>query len=372
MKKVKLKLISFKKWAIHTLRLTVSIVLSVAFCFLGWQSNALSATSNSKVVEAAISATASAKAAANLATIAAASASAATDAALKAIASATAATASATTAAVSATNAVATLGAASSAASATVAVTSAQAGQQSPDDKGDWKGDVVLLANDVSQIKGPDATDGKARKKNFFAPDGAIFTVVNDDAEKKELTVKFRNISPSKQTDQIVLDSRVGWFHYNASEIQRQVGDGQVPVNSHDLYFLDKAAVEKMNHYRHGWAFGVLTIPYKYQLSDKSFGSALSVGPYFGFRQADQAGSITYVLSAGLVNNIPVALANNAGTVIRSGFTLATGMIFSIDKGTGIQVGVLVGQDNLGTNTAAPYAYEGKPWVSIAVGYKFF
>ncbi len=230
----------------------------------------------------------------------------------------------------------------------------------------------MLLANDVSQIKGPAVADDKARKVNFFAPDGAIFTVVKDDTEKKELTVKFRNIAFPYQNDRIVLDSHVGWFHYSASEIQRQVGGGQVPVNSHDLYFLDKAAVEKMNHYRHGWAFGMLTIPYKYQLSDKSFGSALSVGPYFGFRLADQAGSITYVLSAGFVNNIPVALANSSGTENRSGFTLATGMIFSIDKGTGMQIGVLVGQDNLGTNTAAPYAYEGKPWVSIAIGYKFF
>ena len=45
---------------------------------------------------------------------------------------------------------------------------------------------------------------------------------------------------------------------------------------------------------------------YKYQLSDKSFGSALSVGPYLGYRLEDRGSSLTYLVSAGFVDNIPV------------------------------------------------------------------
>ena len=34
--------------------------------------------------------------------------------------------------------------------------------------------------------------------------------------------------------------------------------------------------------------------------------------------------------------------------------------------------GDLLGQSKLGSNAVAPYAYEGKTWVSVSVGYKFF
>lgn len=242
-------------------------------------------------------------------------------------------------------------------------------GTPAPNDKGDWKGDSIKLANDAIKIKGPGGD-------NFFAPDGAIFTVTADNLETHELTVKFLNIKQTpeqKANNRVSVDNSWDWFFYGPSEKDRDVPTAQNgSVNTHDLYTLDKAAVEKMDYYRHGWAFGVLLVPYKYQLYDKSFGSALSVGPYLGYRQEDRGSSVTYVVSAGLVNNIPVPLADNTGTVNRSGFSIAAGGILSIDKGSGIQVGVLVGQDRLGKNAAATYVYEGKTWVSVAVGYKFF
>jgi len=240
-----------------------------------------------------------------------------------------------------------------------------------PNDNGDWKGDTVLLANDVIDIDGPSPATGKSPTK-YFAPDGAIFVVTTDAPTTHKLTVKFRNISPAATAGKVQLNKSESWFFYKPTYEERTATNSTVPVNSHDLYTMDKAAIEKMDYYRHGWAFGVLLVPYKYQLSDKSFGSALSVGPYVGYRQDARGSSVTYVVSAGLVNNIPVELANGSGTVNRSGFSFATGVIFSIDKGTGMQIGLLVGQDRLGSNSAAPYAYEGKTWGSVAIGYKFF
>ncbi len=240
-----------------------------------------------------------------------------------------------------------------------------------PSDKDSWKGDKVKLANDVKNIG--DGQNGS----NYFAPDGSIFMVTDDDETSHKITVKFLNIKTlpdSNGNKKVGLNSTANFmFWHKIDETPRDVPSASTsgPVDSHGLYTMDKAALEKMDYYRHGWAFGLLTVPYKYQLHDKSFGSALTIGPYVGYRFADQASSTTWVLTAGIVNNIPVPLANNTGTVNRSGFTLAVGWIFSINKGTGLEAGVLFGQDRLGSNAAAPYQYEGKTWASVAIGYKF-
>lgn len=249
------------------------------------------------------------------------------------------------------------------------AIAKPDTGTPAPTDNGSWKGDKIKLANDVINVSGPNGS-------SYFAPDGSIFIVTDDDEKTHKLIVKFINTEPSSDGRTVKLINSRHLFFYQPTD---KGADRVVPsastngaVDTHQLYALDKSAVEKMYYYRHGWAFGVLTVPYKYQLHDKSFGSALSIGPYLGYRTEDRGSSITWVISAGYVNNIPVPLANNTGTVNRSGFSIAVGPIISINKGTGMEIGVLAGQDRLGSNAAAPYQYEGKTWVSIAIGFKFF
>ena len=113
-------------------------------------------------------------------------------------------------------------------------------------------------------------------------------------------------------------------------------------------------------------------MPFKYQTSDKSLSGPLNIGPYVGYRFEDYSSAIIPIFSAGYTTNIPVGLANGGGTVNRSGYSLAFGALFTINKGTGIQIGVMAGQDRLGTNALAPYPYEGKTWISLAVGAKIF
>ena len=72
-----------------------------------------------------------------------------------------------------------------------------------------------------------------------------------------------------------------------------------------------------------------------------------------------------------LLNKIDLFSTMGAWNANRSGFSVALGVIFSIDKGTGIQMGILVGQDRLGNSATAPYVYEGKTWLSMSVGFKF-
>ncbi|GAB5605823.1 hypothetical protein [Sideroxyarcus sp. TK5] len=246
-----------------------------------------------------------------------------------------------------------------------------------PSDEYDWKGDKVQLLVDVTKIKKSADESG-----DYFAPESTIFTVSNDDKKTNKLTVKFLNVKPGdgqnvhvEPTDELPLFSKIfaglGWKYVTADK-DRVASDGSQPVDTHGAYVLDKAAVENIPHTRYGWTFGALIVPFKYQLSDKSFGGSSTIGPYVGYRFQDNQGAVTPVVSAGWVNNIPVALANGGGTINRSGFSWAAGVIFSIDKGTGFQAGVLVGQDRLGSNAAAPYQYEGKYWLSLSVGYKFF
>ena len=122
-----------------------------------------------------------------------------------------------------------------------------------PNDKGDWKGNLVKLANDVTSIEGPGG------EKKFYAPDGAIFTVTADNPQTHQLTVKFRKIPP-KNTEHFSISDPQHWdmFGYQpSSDTQARTPSGSVIVNLHDLYKLDKAAVEEIDYYRHGWAFSV-------------------------------------------------------------------------------------------------------------------
>jgi hypothetical protein len=267
---------------------------------------------------------------------------------------------------------VADLSAAEKAALPTAAISASAipaAGPPPAADNGSWKNDNVKLGNDVVNVGGPVG-------RGYFAPDGSVFIVTDDDEKTHTLTVKFRNITvmcDKNGNGTIELDNTDSHtFLYDEKDKTRRIQSGcATVVDSHNLYTMDKAAVEKMNYTRHGWAIGMLAVPYKFQLHDKSISSALSLGPYVGYRTENGGTALAWVVSAGLINNIPVAQVNGTGSVNRSGFSLATGLIFSIKKGTGIEVGLLVGQDRLGSNSSAPYPYEGKTWVSVAVGYKF-
>ena len=219
-----------------------------------------------------------------------------------------------------------------------------------PNDQHSWQGDTVVFHVDYSKVKDSEG-------KYLCAADDSRFLVTHEDKNTYQLSGVF---------DSLGNDGRP-----NCDAVNK--------ILEHTTYTLEKAEIEKIAHSRRGWTFGALVVPFKYQTSDKSFGGSTSIGPYLGYRIAPfkylNGTSTTFIASAGYANNIAVPTAPGvapAGSVNRSGLSLAAGIIFAVDKGEGIQVGVLVGQDRLGSNATAPYAYEGKTWVSVAIGYKFF
>ncbi|MDD2777099.1 MAG: hypothetical protein PHU06_14195 [Gallionella sp.] len=233
-----------------------------------------------------------------------------------------------------------------------------------PNDESDWTGDSITLRSDFQGIKAAADPLGK----DYFSPDGAVLDVAKDDKSGK-LRVKFRSDSLDGSNACTDPSFFVPCGIRGIQETSRKLPDNI--VDGHGSFLVDKVAIENAAHLRRGFTFGALLVPFKYQLSDKSFSGSTTIEPYIGYKFQDNRGSITPVFSAGLVSNIKVPLANGGGTVDRSGISLATGVIFSIDKGTGIQIGILFGQDRLGSNAAAPYQYEGKTWTSVSIGWKF-
>lgn len=242
---------------------------------------------------------------------------------------------------------------------------SAVAATPQPSDESSWRGDVVTLRSDTRGIRSSDVTN----ETKYVALNGAVFDVSDDDKKTNVLTIKFR--TGTLDGSNACTTKYFPCIFSSTPEHTRVAASGVPAVDVNNTYLVDKAAVEKIPHLHRGWTFGALVVPFKYQTTDKSFSGSSTLGTYVGYKFQDNSGSVTPILSAGIVPNIAVPLANGTGTVNRSGFSWAGGVIFSIDKGTGTQIGILVGQDRLGSNAAAPYVYEGKTWLSLSAGWKF-
>jgi hypothetical protein len=238
-----------------------------------------------------------------------------------------------------------------------------------PSDQYSWSGDTITFHVDFPKVM-------DASGNIYCAPDYSEFVVGNEDKNTHQLSGRFDVIGKSKVN--------LLFKHVGEERLKCEHGN---PVKEHTTYFIDKSEVEKIINSRSGFTFGVLLVPFKFHTVDKSITGSTTIGPYIGYRSANfgsfsgtTAGilngtSTTFVLSVGWVDNISVPTApgvNPPGTVDRSGVSMAIGVIFSVDKGSGTQVGLLVGQDRLGSNAIAPYKYEGQTWVSFAIGYKFF
>lgn len=110
---------------------------------------------------------------------------------------------------------------------------------------------------------------------------------------------------------------------------------------------------------------GVLAVPFKWHLSDKSASVGETLGGYLGYQtKAFHDLTITPVVGGGL------AMVNQS-TVVGAGVSIASGLIGRVGTtGTqGVQLGLICGVDWLGKS--ARYQYEGKPWLAFEVGYNF-
>ena len=146
-----------------------------------------------------------------------------------------------------------------------------------------------------------------------------------------------------------------------------------------NVYTVAKKNITSTSYTSESIVMGVLTVPFKFHISNRSVTAGSTIGGYIGYRMGvENWFTITPVVAGGLaLISTQAAQASSSGTPAASpstqtssGFSVAIGLIGSAsNSGSGAQFGILAGLDWLGRS--ANYQYEGKPWIAFEIGYNF-
>lgn len=158
-----------------------------------------------------------------------------------------------------------------------------------------------------------------------------------------------------------------------------QPGGGEYDVYDYNL--------EQSRYNAISMVTGVLVIPYKFHFSDRSATVGTTIGGYIGYQTSFQnLFTVTPIISAGLalVSASPAQTTSSgtgssstnsttktSGSATNAGVTVAIGLIGTVSNEgkAGLQYGLVTGIDWVGRS--ANYAYEGKPWLAVEIGYNF-
>lgn len=128
---------------------------------------------------------------------------------------------------------------------------------------------------------------------------------------------------------------------------------------------------------RSGWAFGVLALPYKFHTDDRSFGSGVSLGPYFGRRWGTPGSAYTFAVAA-TIGNVKGEIKDGSGNITSTpdlqAFSLAAGWMFDVAKSPEVRpfkIGLFVGSDWVGADKTVQYKHNRKPWLAFQIGFDF-
>jgi len=135
---------------------------------------------------------------------------------------------------------------------------------------------------------------------------------------------------------------------------------------------------------RSGYAYGVLTMPYKYFPGEKSFVTNVPIGAYMGWRTG-QAGTglttaVAMTLSSVKANTVDPTRLDAAGKPTVTGeanvaaLSTAFGWMFDILKspaGKPFKAGVFFGRDVVNSDPSVDYRFNRKTWIAIQLGYDF-
>ena len=128
---------------------------------------------------------------------------------------------------------------------------------------------------------------------------------------------------------------------------------------------------------RAGWTYGVLALPYKFHFDDKSFGSGVSIGPYFGRRWGTPGSAYTFAVAAtigSVKGEVRDAQDKITSTPDLQAFSLALGWMYDIAKGAEtrpFKIGLFVGADVIGSDNTVKYKHNKKPWLALQIGFDF-
>ena len=136
---------------------------------------------------------------------------------------------------------------------------------------------------------------------------------------------------------------------------------------------------------RHGYAYGFLTMPYKYFPGEKSFQVNVPIGGYFGWRRGQAGSGVTtafaFTLSSVKANTVDPKTTDPAtgkpavtGTTDVAALAGAAGLVFDILKsgrGKPFKAGIFIGKDVVSKDPSVDYRFNRKTWIAIQLGYDF-
>jgi hypothetical protein len=132
--------------------------------------------------------------------------------------------------------------------------------------------------------------------------------------------------------------------------------------------------VQRSGAMRSGWVYGTLMLPFKYRPGDQTIHNNVTVGPYMGARVETGGIGWTYAVSAGVTQTKVTSVdADNKPTETNvSGFTLAAGLLFDVNKSAKpFKTGVFIGADRYSKLNGVKVTGSGKPWIALQIGYDF-
>lgn len=137
------------------------------------------------------------------------------------------------------------------------------------------------------------------------------------------------------------------------------------------LIAVDPDLLGRLSMRRSGWSFGTLGVPYKYQLrGDRSLSGGATLGGYLGRRVSlgDSMNLQAIVFVGATKVDVPVEKDGTPETQSMFGLSHGIGVLGSVKDG--FKMGLVLGWDRV--SRSADYANNGKPWVSVSLGYDFF
>jgi hypothetical protein len=193
--------------------------------------------------------------------------------------------------------------------------------------------------------------------------------------------------------------SKSGWstFHFrhrNALNFPRDAPGGVAPPDTPKLcgsgvelasydqtYDFTADQLRKQDFVRLGFTWGVLVIPYKFYLTDRSIKSNSSTVAFAGYEGWFPGASVSAVValgpglttsststtSTGTPSTTPSTSTNKSTTFVT--YTAATGLIAAFGDSKTVKAGLLIGWDFQGKGSG--FQYEGKTWLALSIGAGF-
>ncbi len=170
-------------------------------------------------------------------------------------------------------------------------------------------------------------------------------------------TEKYSIYRPKRALLGGVLESRVDSDDSCTGSKELKIGEAPVTI--------DKSSIIERDASRFGWKYGALIAPYKYYKSSHTVKGSTTIAPYAGWKfDSNSSGfEIAPILFSGPA--MIEATDSNGNTSSLFGISIGVGLLFELNDE--FNIGALYGYDVV--NKSEDFADNGRPWVSLSIGY---